>query len=219
MEGYTTTEEFLQALRDGLNEESYYSQVIELVMNSSEVTKYPKDTIEEEKEAAMATYLAYAEYYAPYFGLTTEQALASFYGIESIEQLEEMAEEYAYEMTKNKMILNEIAKVEGLEVTEEDYTTRGLEYAIDYGFEDVDAFAQQLGAEELEKTIIDDLGENADITEEEYNEKATKYASKEGYKDVAEFEKHLGREELEKVLLIDIVMDFLLEQAIIVDAE
>ena len=219
MDGYTNTEEFLQSVRDGLNEESYYSQIVELIMASSEVTKYPKDEIEEEREGMISMYLAYAEYYGSYFGLTTEESLSYFLGIESMDKLEQMAEEYAYEVTKNKMILNEIAKVEGLEVTEEEYTTRGLEYAVDYGFEDVDTFTQQLGTEELDSLLIKDLGENTDITEEEYNEKAAKYASKKGYKDATEFAKQLGREGLEKVLLLDIVMDFLLEQAIIVDAE
>lgn len=171
-EGYANVEEYVEGLRDALNESSYFEQITELIMASSEVTEYPEDEVAAEKQAMIDYYNSYAEYYASYFGFDTETALAYFFNIESTEALETYAEEYAYQITKNKMILQEIAAIEEIQVTEADYNTQGLEYAISYGYE-----------------------------------------------DLATFETDYGKEEIESVILLDMVMDFILEQAVIVDAE
>ena len=171
-EGYANVEEYVEDLRDALNESSYFEQITELVMASCEVAEYPEDEVEAEKQGMIDYYTSYAEYYASYFGFDTETALAYFFGMESTEALEAYAEEYAYQITKNKMILQKIASIEGIEVTEEDYNTQGLEYAISYGYE-----------------------------------------------DLATFETDYGKEEIERVILLDMVMDYLLAQSVIIDAE
>ncbi len=171
-EGYTNVEDYMVGLEDALNESSYFEQITELIMASCEVAEYPEDEVEAEKQGMIDYYTAYAEYYASYFGFDTETALAYFFGMESTEALETYAEEYAYNITKNKMILQKIASIEGIEVTEEDYKTQGLDYAISYGYE-----------------------------------------------DLATFETDYGKEEIERVILLDMVMDYLLAQSVIVDAE
>ena len=169
---YETVDEFVDELRENLNNNSYYTQITQLLLGSSEVTEYPEDEVTTEKETMMAYYLSYAEYYASMTGLDTDTALYYVSGLQSTEELETAAEEYAYQMVKNRMIMDEIARIEGIELTEEEYNTRTLEYAIMYGYE-----------------------------------------------DIATFETDYGKEEMEQVILSDIVMDFLVEEAVIVDAE
>ncbi len=170
---FTTADEFLTELRESLNLNSYYTQITQLILASSEVTEYPEDEVTAQKETMMAYYLSYAEYYASMTGLDTDTALYYVSGLSSTEELEAAAEEYAYQMVKNTMIMEEIAEKEGITVSEEEYNTRALEYALSYGYEDVATF------------------------EAEYTSK----------------------EELEAIILSDVVMDFLVEEAVIVEAE
>lgn len=154
---YETADEFLTELRENLNKNSYYTQMTQLLLGSSEVAEYPEDKVAAEKETMMAYYLSYAEYYASMTGLDTNTALYYVSGISSTEELEKAAEEYAYQMVKNMMIIEEIASIEGIAVTEEEYNTRALEYAANYGYEDIASLETDFGKEELERTILTDL--------------------------------------------------------------
>lgn len=154
---YETADEFLTELRENLNKNGYYTQITQLLLGSSEVAEYPEDKVTAEKETMMAYYLSYAEYYASMTGLDTNTALYYVSGISSTEELETAAEEYAYQMVKNTMIIEEIASIEGIEVTEEEYNTRALGYAATYGYEDIASLETDFGKEELERTILTDL--------------------------------------------------------------
>ena len=169
---YTTVDEFLTELRENLNLNSYYTQITKTLLDSCEVTEYSEEEVTAEKENMMAYYLSYAEYYASMTGLDTETALYYVSGLASTEELEKAAEEYAYQSIKNTMVMKEIAAIEGIEVSEEEYNTRALEYAASYGYE-----------------------------------------------DIATFEADYSKEEIEQIILLDIVMDFLVEEAVIVEAE
>lgn len=169
---YPTVAEYTQALTDAMNRESYYEQVTELVMASSEVEKYNEDEVAEEKQALIDEYSNYAAYYGSYYGLDTETAIMYFLGFESMEAFEEEMGEYAYEVVKNSMIIKEIGKLENIELT--------------------DAF---------------------------YTEKATEYATNYGYEDLASFEEAYGEDYIRESLLAELVMDFIIENAVIVDAE
>lgn len=170
---YPTVAEYTTALRDSMNQQSYYQQINELLMANSEVKKYDEAEIETEKNGIMEYYTAYAESYGSYFGLDTATALQYFFGIASMEDLETFAEKYAYDLVKNTMILDEIAAVEKLELTDEEYTTRVAEYAKNYGYED----------------------------------------------DIAGFEEQYDKEVIKEVLLNDFVMEWLVDQSVITDAE
>ena len=169
---YNTVDEFVNGLRENLNNTSYYEQVMELVIGSSEIAEYPEDLVKEETDRMVEYYLSYAEYYASMTGIDTVTALYYVSGLTSEEELKTASEEYAYQMVKNTMVLEEIANVEGIEVSEEEYNKRALEYAASYGYE-----------------------------------------------DVATFETDYGKEEVEGIILLDLVMEFLVDEAIIVDAE
>ena len=167
---YTTVAEYTEALREAMNEESYYEQVTEQLMGSSEVEKYNEEEVAERKELLIAEYKSYAEYYGSYYGLDTETAIMYFLGFESMEAFEEEMGNYAYEVEKNSMIINEIAAKENIEVTDADYDEKVGEMAEYYGYEDVAAFEEANGKDLimdsiLSEKVMDFIIENAVITD------------------------------------------------------
>ena len=102
---YATADEFVSKLRENLNNTSYYEQVMELVIDSTEIVEYPEDLVEEETNRMVEYYLSYADYYASMTGLDSVTALYYVSGLASEEALKEAAKEYAYQMVKNTMIM------------------------------------------------------------------------------------------------------------------
>jgi len=167
---YPTVEEYVAALREGMNKESYYTQITEQLMASSEVEKYNEAAVAERKALLIAEYTSYAEYYGSYYGLDTETAIMYFLGFESMEAFEEEMGNYAYEVEKNSMIINEIAAKENIEVTDADYDEKVGEMAEYYGYEDVAAFEEANGKDLimdsiLSEKVMDFIIENAVITD------------------------------------------------------
>lgn len=168
---YPTVAEYTEALRKAMNDETYYEQVTELLMASSEVEKYNEAEVLLQKQQLITEYTSYAEYYGSYYGLDTETAIMYFLGFESTEAFEEEMGNYAYEVVKNSMIIKEIAKAEGLEISKEEYETKAAEYATNYGFEDVASFEEAYGKDIIEESILAEVVmkfiiDNAVITEE-----------------------------------------------------
>ncbi len=154
---YPTVAQYTEALRDALNDETYYQQVTEQLMATSEVKKYNEAEVLLQKEQLIAEYTSYAEYYGAYYGLDTETAIMYFLGFESVDAFEEEMGNYAYDVVKNSMIINEIAAKEGLELTDEEYNTKVVEYATDYGYEDATAFEEAMGKDIVRDAIQADV--------------------------------------------------------------
>lgn len=154
---YASAAEYTEALREVLNMNSYYEQVTEQLMASSEVEKYNEADVAERKALLIAEYTSYAEYYGSYYGLDTETAIMYFLGFESTEAFEEEMGAYAYEIEKNAMIIAEIAKAENIEVTDAIYDEKVTELAEYYGFEDVASFEEQNGKDLIKDSILSEL--------------------------------------------------------------
>lgn len=171
-DGYTTAEDFTAAVRDSLNEDFYYDQMIGQLMSSSEVYLYDEAKVAAEKQSLIEQYTSYAEYYGSVFGMDTESAIMYILGYESVESFEEEMGLYAYEVVKNSMIVEEIASLEHLELTDDVYNTRAAQYAVEYGYEDVESFVAANGEEVVRSAILSDIVmefvlENAIIIEAE----------------------------------------------------
>lgn len=168
--GYTTVEDYKEAVRKSLNDETYYEQVTEQLMASSEVEKYNESEVTERKEMLVSQYKNYAEYYGSFYGLDTETAIQYILGFESMDAFETAMEEYAYDIIKNAMIIEEIAKAESIEVTDEYYNTEVTELAEYYGYEDVASFEEDNGKDLIKDAMLSTLVmefviDNAVITE------------------------------------------------------
>lgn len=167
---YPSVAKYTEALRDAMNYETYYEQVTEQIMASSEVVRYNKSEVTLEKEELIAQYTSYAEYYGAYYGLDTESAIIYFLGFESVDAFEEEMGEYAREVIKNAMIIKEIAKAEGLEPTDEVYEEKIAEYAESYGYDDTESFLSAYGEDTvkdaiLAEVVMDFIIDNATIVE------------------------------------------------------
>ena len=142
--GYATSAELILAVYDTLNQESFYEQITNALMETSQVENYPMDRIEAQKQGVIDYYTSYAEYYGMYYGMDTETALNYFMGFPSTETLASFAEEYAYELVKNELVMETLfAK----ELTEEDYQEKLRHYLTYYAMDEA-TFYEEYGGEE-----------------------------------------------------------------------
>ena len=167
---YPTVEAYTDALRESMNFNTYYEQITEQLMASSEVEKYDEDAVAIRKEQLIAEYTEYASNYGAYYGLDTETAIKYFLGFESMDAFKEEMGNFAYDVEKNSMIIEEIAALEKIELTDEIYNEMALEYAASYGYEDIASFVEAYGEETVRDAILSELVmqflmDNAVITE------------------------------------------------------
>lgn len=153
---FDTVAGYIAALYEVRNEESFYDQITEALMASSTVENYPSATIETEKQSLVDYYTSMAEYYGMYLGMDTEATLQYLFGFESMEVLESYAEEYAFSVTKNMLILTEIAVQENLTISDEEYQYRALVYAYSYGYEDLESFEADYGEDTIFEAVTMD---------------------------------------------------------------
>lgn len=167
---YASAEACIAEIRENMNFNTYYEQITEQLMASSKVEKYDEEAVAARKEQLIAEYTSYAEYYGAFYGLDTETAIMYFLGFESMDAFKEEMGNYAYEVEKNAMVIAEIAALENIELTDEIYNEKALEYALSYGFEDIASFEESYGAERVKTAILSEmvmelLIDNAVITE------------------------------------------------------
>ena len=154
---YTTAEDYKKARHDYLNQESYYEQITEQIMGSSEVEEYDEKKVAEEKQLLIDQYTNYASYYGSMYGLDTETAIQYFLGFESKEAFEEEMGNYAYDVVKNAMIIEKIAEQENIKLTDEEYNKMTEEYAKNYGYEDAAGFIEAFGEDMVRETLIAEM--------------------------------------------------------------
>ncbi len=148
---YATVDEFKEALRESLNTETYYAQITEQLMASSEVKKYDEDAVAVEKQSLIDEYSSMASYYGSLYGLDSESAIQYILGFESRAAFEEEMGNHAYDVVKTSMIIKEIAKMENIDLTKEEFDAKVTEYSAKYDFEDSASFIEQYGGEEAVK--------------------------------------------------------------------
>ena len=153
---FDTVAEYISALYAARNEEAFYNQINTALMENSTVENYPADAVESEKQNLIDYYMSYAEMYASYFGTDAETMLTSMFGFPSKAAMESYAEEYAFNVVKNMLVLTEIAVQEKLTVSDEEYQKRALVYAISYGYEDIESFEADYGADMVLEAVTMD---------------------------------------------------------------
>lgn len=151
---YDTAAEFIVALYDTLNQNSFYEQISNELMNSCQIENFPQDKADAQKQEIVDYYTSYAAYVGTYYGLDTETALSYLMGFSSLEALDGYAEEYANELVKNELIMAEIfAK----ELTEEEYQTRLNQYLTYFNLEEQELYDEYGGEESVRQQIQSEL--------------------------------------------------------------
>ena len=169
---FPTVEEYRAKLTENMNFNTYYEQITNQLMESSEVEKYNEARVIQRTEQLIAEYSSYAQSYGAYYGLDEETSITYFLGFESMDAFKEAMGEYAHEVEKNAMIIDEIAKKENIVLTDDIFDTMSAEYAASYSYEDVETFLADYGEETVRTAILSELVmefiiENAVIKEAE----------------------------------------------------
>lgn len=154
--GFDTVAGYVSALYEVRNKEAFYNQISTALMESSTVENYPQELVESEKQSFVNYYMSYAEMYASYFGMDAESVLTSMFGFESKAALEEYAEEYAFNIVKNMLVVTEVAVQENLTISAEEYENRALIYAMSYSYDDVASFEADYGEETIREAVTMD---------------------------------------------------------------
>lgn len=133
--GITTVGEFTEYLRNDLYINNIYSQIWSQIVEDTTVEAYEKEKFEE----YVKIYAENEEYgiYA-YYGYTLDDYL-SLMGITESDWLLQI-EASVRSSLKEEMILEEIAEIEGIEVSDEEFNKKMFEYAKLYGFDSVEEF-------------------------------------------------------------------------------
>ena len=124
---FPTVEAYTAKLTENMNFNTYYEQITEQLMASSEVEKYNETRVAQRAEQLIAEYSSYAQSYGAYYGLDEETSIMYFLGFESMDAFKEAMGEYAFEVEKNAMIIDEIAKREKIELTDDIFNTMASE--------------------------------------------------------------------------------------------
>ena len=155
--GFDTVAGYISALYEVRNEEAFYNQISTALMESSTVENYPKELVETEKQSLVDYYMSYVELYASVYGMDEDTMLMYMFGFSSKAALEEYAEEYAFNVVKNMLVLTEVAVQENLAISTEEYEYRASIYAMSYGYEDIASFEADYGEETIKEAVTMDF--------------------------------------------------------------
>lgn len=132
--GFDSIEEYEENLRNKMDEHYktvYYEYVIgqtwDVLLENTEVIKYP----EAELKQAYDDYVNSAKAYAEYQNMKFVDYLSVFYNMNE-EEFYEHAKEYTKATTKEEMICYAIARLENISISEEEYVRRATIYATEY---------------------------------------------------------------------------------------
>lgn len=152
-------------------EQNLKEAVWNAVVESAEVSKYPKDKVKEYKELIQSTY----EQYATIYGMDLETFIQEQLGTD-MEGYEKQLDEAAKDSAKQDEIINAIAKKEKLELSEKELNKKYKEYKEMYGYESVKAMKESVGEDALKETatkeaVLDWLVDNCKQIEKSDSDK------------------------------------------------
>lgn len=158
--GYESIEDFETNVR--LRLENYYAQRLleyiigqtwHVVIENTEVIKYPEAEVEDMYNDMVSSNRAYASA----SGINFETFLSLTYKMTE-EEFCEYARTEAESRIKEEMICYAIARAENISLSDEEYTVRATEYAIDYyEFASLEAFEALYDKATIRQTIMIDL--------------------------------------------------------------
>lgn len=149
-------EKFLKEQLAKANEEAqestYKAALIANIVENSKISELPKDRVDE----------IYDDYYAYYRNLYAQYAMIMSTTYEELlkkdgltdETLKEECKKIAESQVESIVVLNAIAKAEGISVDDAEYESKGLEYAQDESLADIEALEKTYTKEYIYETIL-----------------------------------------------------------------
>lgn len=166
--GYDSIEKLREEAKknlDAMNEENSEAELEELliqqIIKSTKIEGYSEELLEECKKSVEEVY----ENSASMWGASSKQEL-----YEMFEVTDEDIEKEAYEQLCGRAVINKIAKIEKIEVTDKDYEQYIKELIEEEGYADEEEIEGEYGKSELEyfalyDKVMDFIKDNANITE------------------------------------------------------
>ncbi len=157
--GHETVASFEQEIRDSLtaqnerNRRVYVAEEVwEYLMENAEVSSYP----EAEYDTLYQQMLSYYTSLADQESTTLNEYMANTYGL-TVEEFYNNLESTVKESMKQEMILYSIARTENISVSDEDYETRGAEYAAYYGLSSLKELEEYYEPDYIRDSILFDM--------------------------------------------------------------
>ncbi|MBQ7599743.1 MAG: hypothetical protein IJU57_03610 [Clostridia bacterium] len=154
--GYDSKEAYEAYLREEMKKTymgTFYSAVIgqvwSKVCDSTTVKKYPQAKVREKYDG----YLSSLKNFYESASLTMSQFALAYYNMTEEELLESIQAE-AESKVKEEMICHEIAKREGITVTDEDYAERAPRFAKTYSLESVEELEAKFTKDQIKDGIL-----------------------------------------------------------------
>ena len=153
----------LQEQYDSTAEYNVQTELLQNVIENSNVTKYEEGLYDKFKEQVQEEYEASKEM----FGFETVEEVYESMGMTE-EDIEDEILYYIYET----VVVQQIANEEGLSISDEEYKEGLNTYAINAEYESADSYEQEMGADNIRFWLLEDkvmkfLADNAKITEVE----------------------------------------------------
>ncbi|MBQ5918720.1 MAG: hypothetical protein IIW92_09190, partial [Lachnospiraceae bacterium] len=151
----STKDDLRKYLEEDLYISQIYTEVWDVVMENLKMESYDTDKLDK-----LATELEEYEEYQVYmtYGIGMDEYL-EYLGMDK-EEFSKTVRESAKEYMKQEILVDAIAEKEGIEISDELYEAKILEYAKTYGFETVDEFQSYYGdmtRDDFEFTILSEL--------------------------------------------------------------
>ena len=153
--GLATKEDLLKFLEEDIYISQIYTEVWDVVMENLKMESYNTDKLND-----LATELQEYEEYQIYmtYGIDMKTYL-SYMGMDE-DEYSELVKESAKQYMKQEILVDAIAEAENIQITDELYEEKILEYAKAYGFDTVKEFQSYYGdmtREDFEFTILSEL--------------------------------------------------------------
>lgn len=153
----TGIRELLAERYDGLYKQYVVAQVWDVVLENTKVIKYPEDEVRQMYDDAVTA----EQYYAQSQGINFADYVSVNYQMTEDEYYTALNESIE-ERIKEEMVCYAIARAEGITLTEEEYTERATEYAIDYyGLDSLEAFEAIYSHSTICQTLVFDKAREA----------------------------------------------------------
>lgn len=151
-----TVEEYRKEVRTSLEEEQkenvnseLASSVQSALLEKMEIKAYPEEEVNKQVEQLTTTYEQMAEMYGMELGEFVETYMQM-----SEDDFNAQVKEAAQTSAAFDEAVKLIAKKQHLELSDEEYQEKALEYAQSAGMDDADAYAEQVGEDMLKRVIL-----------------------------------------------------------------
>lgn len=151
--GYASLEELKTDAKESLDKEAYQTTVSNTLLEICSVENIPSYEIDKAADEFYHSYYDYCEQMATAYGMDVAYILYYMTGYSSPEEFQAYSKVYADKQINYQYIIEAIFQNEKLDISEDEYMTRAMEYAKQYGYDNYEDFETDYTKEIIEGAI------------------------------------------------------------------